>query len=125
MEGLSPGSGSLKPRTYIRGEKGRRKTGRQDWTQEGLVASATGPFVLLHVPESHPFRGERSQVDVTIYQTNDPYQGELASFSFDFWTKELYFSAPVSDRLADLILDAFKQLYRGVKVVGDENEEEP
>ena len=62
MEGLSPGSGSLKPRTYIRGERGRRKTGRQDWTQEGLVASATGPFVLLHVPESHPFRGERSQL---------------------------------------------------------------
>ena len=25
------------------------------------MASATGPFVLLHVPESHPFRGERSQ----------------------------------------------------------------
>ena len=66
MEGLSPGSGSLKPRTYIRGERGRRKTGRQDWTQEGLVASATGPFVLLHVPESHPFRGERSQRLVSI-----------------------------------------------------------
>ena len=67
MEGLSPGSGSLKPRTYIRGERGRRKTGRQDWTQEGLVASATGPFVLLHVPESHPFRGERSQDRIFCY----------------------------------------------------------
>lgn len=69
--------------------------------------------------------GTPDYVDVTIYQTNDPYQGELASFSFDFWTKELYFSNPVSDRLADLILDAFKQLYRGAKVVGDENEEYP
>ena len=64
-------------------------------------------------------------VDVTIYQTNDPYQGVLASFSFDFWTQELFFSEPVSDRLDDLILDAFKQLYRGAKVVDDENEEYP
>ena len=69
--------------------------------------------------------GTPDYVDVTIYQTNNPYQGVLASFSFDFWTKELYFSEPVSDRLADLILDAFKQLYRGAKVVDDENEEYP
>ena len=36
---------------------GRRKTGRQDWTQEGLMASETGLFVLLHVPDSPPLQG--------------------------------------------------------------------
>ena len=41
---------------------GRRKTGRQDWTLEGLMALETGLFVLLHVPDSHSFRSERSQL---------------------------------------------------------------
>lgn len=68
--------------------------------------------------------GTRDYVDVTIYETTDRYHGELASFSFDFWTKELYFNASLSDRLADLILDAFKQLYSGVKEVVDETDED-
>ena len=31
---------------------------------EGLMALETGLFVLLHVPDSHSFRGERSQKQI-------------------------------------------------------------
>ena len=34
---------------------------------EGLMASETGLFVLMHVPDSHTFRGERSQLQITSH----------------------------------------------------------
>ena len=53
------------------GRGGRRKTGSQDWTQEGLMASETGLFVLLHVPDSHPLQGWEKSIIIKFYEAKD------------------------------------------------------
>lgn len=63
-------------------------------------------------------------VDVTVYNTADRYSGETADFSFDYWTKELDIGYTESDRLFDIIVQAFWRIYgkRSVHVIIEEEE---
>lgn len=40
-------------------------------------------------------------VSVTLYKTDDRYGGELADFSFDYWTLELHFVGTVGKVLTE------------------------
>lgn len=64
--------------------------------------------------------GTSGYVAVTIYKTNDRYKGEMTSFSFDYWTKELYFESSVCKALTEKIIRAFKYYYGRVCVSYDE-----
>lgn len=64
--------------------------------------------------------GTSGYVAVTIYKTNDRYKGEMTSFSFDYWTKELYFESSVCKVLTEKIIRAFKCYYGRVCVSYDE-----
>ena len=63
--------------------------------------------------------GTTDYVDVTVYNTADRYSGETADFSFDYWTKELDIGYTESDRLFDIIVQAFWRIYgkRSVHVI--------
>ena len=64
---------------------------------------------LVHVQS-----GTVDFMDVTVCNTADG--GDvLASFSFDFWTKELEINQCKHDEIRDVIEDAFCKIYRGVK----------
>lgn len=45
--------------------------------------------------------GTRDNVSVTLYKTDDRYSGELADFSFDYWTLELHFVGTVGKTLTE------------------------
>ena len=64
-------------------------------------------------------------MDATVYTTEDRYSDTLVSFSFDFWTKELVIKSAVDKEIEQCVIDAFKSLYRGVKVVTEEVFDEP
>ena len=65
-------------------------------------------------------------VSVAVYHTTDRYSGELADFSFDYWTHELYVEYAEDERLFDAIVRAFRDIYasRGFSVSRCEDEEE-
>lgn len=50
-------------------------------------------------------------VAVTLYSTIDRYSGELADFSFDYRTHELYVEYTDSEDLFDAIVRAFQGIY--------------
>lgn len=52
--------------------------------------------------------GTRGYVSVTLYKTHDRYGGELADFSFDYWTLELHFVSTVGKALTESIIYAFR-----------------
>ena len=64
-------------------------------------------------------------VTVTIYIKADRYSGELADFSFDFWTYELYVEYVEDEHLFDAIVQAFRYFYgsKGFRVSRYENED--
>ena len=47
----------------------------------------------------------------TIYRTKDRYEGELATFSFDYWRKHLYIEQSDSTPLTEAITSAFRGIY--------------
>lgn len=70
--------------------------------------------------------GTNGYVSVTIYNTEDRYEGEMADFSFDYWTHELHIWFGESDALIEKIISAFKSIYspQDVKVSIDEEEQD-
>lgn len=70
--------------------------------------------------------GTRDYVSVTLYKTDDRYGGELADFSFDYWTLELHFVGTVGKVLTEKIISAFRHFYapRKIRVSYDKNEYE-
>lgn len=47
----------------------------------------------------------------TIYRTKDRYEGELATFSFDYWRKHLYIEQSDSTPPTEAITSAFRGIY--------------
>jgi len=70
--------------------------------------------------------GTSGYVSVTLYKTDDRYCGELADFSFDYWTLELHFVSTVGKALTESIIHAFNNLYvpRKIHISYDEYEYE-
>lgn len=70
--------------------------------------------------------GTTDYVSVTIYNTDDRYEGEMADFNFDYLTKELHFVMSESKALTEKIISTFKMLYhpRRIRVSYDELEYE-
>lgn len=66
--------------------------------------------------------GTTDYVSATVYEDESRYSGELADFSFDYWTYELNINFSVSDRLEEIIIQAFRSIYgrHRVKVCEDE-----
>lgn len=65
-------------------------------------------------------------VSVTLYKTDDRYCGELADFSFDYWTLELHFVWTVGKNMTESIINAFRHFYapRKIRISYDEYEYE-
>lgn len=70
--------------------------------------------------------GTSGYVSVTLYKTDDRYGGELADFSFDYWTLELHFVGTIGKVLTEKIISAFRHFYapRKIHVSYDKNEYE-
>lgn len=68
--------------------------------------------------------GTTDYVAVTIYNSNDRYKGEMTSFCFDYWTKELFFESSACKALTEKIIRAFKSHYGRICVSYDEMEYE-
>lgn len=60
--------------------------------------------------------GTTDYVSATIYRTNDPYSGEIADFSFDYWTKELCIEYAESEEISKAIATAFRNIYGHITV---------
>lgn len=70
--------------------------------------------------------GTNGYVSVTLYKTDDRYGGELADFSFDYWTLQLHFVSTVGKSMTEKIINAFRHFYapRKISVSYDENKYE-
>lgn len=70
--------------------------------------------------------GTNGYVSVTLYKTESRYDGELADFSFDYWTLELHFVSTVGKTMTENIISAFRHFYmlRKISVSYDKNEYE-
>lgn len=55
--------------------------------------------------------GTKDYVSATIYKTVDRYKGEMADFSYDYWTHHLHFHYSGCKVLTERIINAFKVLY--------------
>lgn len=66
--------------------------------------------------------GTPDYVSVTIYHTDDRYCGEVADFSFDFLTKELYIEFAENEAVIEAIIKAFRGIYRNINVITEDNE---
>lgn len=55
--------------------------------------------------------GTKDYVSATIYNTDDRYEGEIADFSYDYWTHKLHFRYSECKVLTERIINAFKTLY--------------
>lgn len=60
--------------------------------------------------------GTPDYVDVTIYRTADRYSGEVANFSFDYLTKELYIEYADSEAVGNAVQAAFRNIYGHIKL---------
>jgi len=60
--------------------------------------------------------GTTDYVSATIYRPTDPYSGEIADFSFDYWTKELCIEYTESEELSNAIIAAFRNIYGHITV---------
>ena len=61
--------------------------------------------------------GTRDFTDVHIYDKSGRWQ---TNFSFDFWTKELDFSAYTDYDERDTIIKAFRSIYQRIRIGSDE-----
>lgn len=62
---------------------------------------------------------------VTIYSSADRYSGEVANFSYDYWTHSLYIESAESRQAADAIINAFKSIYPCyLKIIDDTQKEQ-
>ncbi len=62
---------------------------------------------------------------VSIYISTDRYSGEVANFSYDYWTHSLYIENAESRKAADAIIRAFKSIYPCyLKIIDDTQKEE-
>lgn len=62
---------------------------------------------------------------VTIYSSTDRYSGEVANFSYDYWTHSLYIESAENRKVADAIIAAFKSFYPDyLKIVDDTQKED-
>ena len=70
--------------------------------------------------------GTNGYVSVTLYKTGNRYDGELADFSFDYWTLELHFVSTVGKAMTESIINAFRRFYtpRNIRVSYDKYEYE-
>lgn len=60
----------------------------------------------------------------TIYSGTDRYSGEVADFSYDYWTHSLYIEDAESRQAADAIIQAFKAIYPCcLKIIDDTQKE--
>lgn len=59
--------------------------------------------------------GTKDYVSVTIYRNADPYHGEVASFNFDYLTKELYIEYAENEDVGKTIDKAFREIYGHIK----------
>ena len=60
----------------------------------------------------------------TIYSGTDRYSGEVADFSYDYWTHSLYIEDAESRQAADAIISAFKSIYPCyLKIIDDTQKE--
>ena len=60
----------------------------------------------------------------TIYSSTDRYSGEVANFSYDYWTHSLYIENAENRKVADAIINAFKSFYPdNLKIVDDTQNE--
>ncbi len=66
--------------------------------------------------------GTPDYVGVTIYHTDDRYSGEVADFSFDFLTKELYIGYAESEAISEAIIKAFRGIYGHINVITEDTE---
>lgn len=66
--------------------------------------------------------GMDEYVHVLLNKTTDPYSEELASFCFDFFTKELYIEYAESDEISSSIARAFKRIYGYITIIKEEYE---
>lgn len=66
--------------------------------------------------------GTPDYVSVTIYHTDDRYSGEVADFSFDYLTKELYIEYAEDEAVSEAIIKAFRGIYRSIKVITEDAE---
>lgn len=55
--------------------------------------------------------GTHDYVSVTIYNTVDPYKGEVANFNFDFLTKDLCIEYAENENIGKVIEKGFKEIY--------------
>lgn len=61
----------------------------------------------------------------TIYSGIDRYSGEVADFSYDYWTHSLYIEDAESRQAADAIISAFKSIYPYyLKIIDDTQKED-
>lgn len=65
--------------------------------------------------------GTTDYVDITVYNTTDPYTGLFAEFSFDFWTYELYIATAENRDLEQAIIRGFKLIYGSRVQVSTDN----
>ncbi len=70
--------------------------------------------------------GTNDYVSVTLYKTENRYDGELADFSFDYWTLELHFVSTAGKDLTESIINAFRHFYapRKIQISYDEHKYE-
>ena len=69
--------------------------------------------------------GTTDYVDVTVYNTAGPiFRAKRLVSTLDYWTKELDIGYTESDRLFDVIVQAFQRIYgkRNVSVIIEEEE---
>ncbi len=66
--------------------------------------------------------GTPDYVSVTIYHTDDRYPGEVADFSFDYMTKELYIEFAESEAVSEAIIKAFQGIYKNINVITENAE---
>lgn len=66
--------------------------------------------------------GTPDYVSVTIYHMNDRYSGEVADFSFDYLTKELYIGYVKSEAISEAIINAFRGIYGRINVITEDTE---
>lgn len=61
--------------------------------------------------------GTRDYVSVNIAEDNKGWRINQIDFNFDFWTKELVFDGYNNYDERDVIITAFKELYRDLSIV--------
>lgn len=56
----------------------------------------------------------------TIYKGRDRYSGEVATFSFDYWTNHLYIEDTENHKVSEAIKNAFLHYYPDYLTISDD-----